>query len=242
MNQHRMALLAARKHYSKCAQKIESEIRISGLSDILSERIIGVGIAADWLRRAAEMESITYLGKQLNNSTRTSFIEIQRFGFSWFGANAIYARPTLLNLLGVPHNTGEYQQFHVLFRSAPLPNSASQTVELANLLASPVYSRLPNVPSGTSSSTLYAIHAKYLSHKPPIGVTGKAIAEAATTGDLSDLDLPTIIYAFRNWSVHGNALDGCFGSRPRYTRFVEIIQQVLADVHVATSRAIHAAL
>jgi hypothetical protein len=67
------------------------------------------------------------------------------------------------------------------------------------------------------------------------GIAAKAVATAAGSGNVSALDLPTLLYAFRNWSVHGNALDGSFGSRPGFLRYVGILQDTLAEIHLATS-------
>lgn len=241
MNQLRLTLLQARKGYSRSAGCFEAEIRTHGLSDHLSEKIIGVGVAADWVRRAAEMEDIEYIGKQLNKSSRkNSFLEIQRFGFSWFGLNAIFARPSLLHVLGTPNGAGEFERFLVLFRATPLPNANSLTQELVDLLAAKISSRYPNSQSGTTNSTLSVIQNKYLSHSPPAGRTARAILDAANTGNFGALDLGTLVYAFRNWTVHGCAMDGCFGSRTRFRRYIEILQQVLADVHLTTASAIEA--
>lgn len=236
MTPQRLAMLNARKKYSECARRLELKIKQYGLSTILSEQVVGVGIAADWLRRAAEMEDVAYLGKQLSRSNRrASFVELLRYDFSWFGLNAIFARPELLKLVGVPRNSGEFQRFLVLFNATALPDAPAQTADLHKLLAAQVSSRLPNTASATSVSALCAIHTKYLSHSNPVGATAKAIESAAVSGRVSALDLATLLYALRNWSVHGNALDGCFGSRSGFRRYVQILQEVLASVHVTTA-------
>lgn len=231
-----ISLLNARKMYSQCANKLELKIRQGGLSSPLSEQVIGVGVAADWLRRATEMREIVYLGAQLNKSSRNvSFVELLRFGFSWFGINAVFARPSLLGLIGAPGGPSEFAHFRVLFDITPLPDAQAQTNDLRSLLATQVSSRLPGMPPGTLTSTIRAIQTKYLSHGQAKGRTAKMIATAAASGNLAPLDLATLLYAFRNWSVHGSALDGCFGSRPRFLRYVGILQQVLAEVHTATA-------
>jgi len=242
MNSQQLTFLIARKRYSKCANKLEAKIKEHGLSETLSEQIIGIGVAADWVRRAAEMEDISYVGEQLNNSKRkASFVEVLRYGFAWFGLNAVFARPALLDFVGAPANSGEFEQFLVLFHATPLPDAATQTADLVELLTAQVESRLPHIPIGTSVSTLRALQTKYLSHIRPIrGRTAKAVAGAAVSGNVASLDLATLLYAFRNWSVHGNALDGCFGSRPGFLKYVGILQQVLADVHVATATKLDA--
>src|SRR6476660_8855318 len=116
MTPERTVLLEARKEYSKCANLLESRIGRQGLTRQLSEQIIGVGVAADWVRRAGEMDEIVYIGSALNSSSRrNSFVELIRFGFSWFGLNAIFSRPTLLNVIGTPASKSEYEEFLVLY-------------------------------------------------------------------------------------------------------------------------------
>ena len=62
MTPARQTLLQARKSYSQCASKVEKQIGAHGLAPHLSEQIVGIGVAAEWVRRAYEMESITYIG------------------------------------------------------------------------------------------------------------------------------------------------------------------------------------
>ena len=236
MTPQRHRLLEARKKYSKCANRLESEIKASELSVMLSEQVIGVGVAVDWVRRAAEMDDITFIGNQLNESEhKPSFIEILRFNFSWFGLNAIFSRPSLLGFFSQQTNHSEFDDFLVLFNETSLPNAQSQLAELHELLKKDTAPRMSGRPKGSIVSTLLAIQTKYLQHAASKGKTAKRIACAAQTGNLSALSLPTLLYAFRNWSVHGAALDGSFGTRPGFVRYVEILQDVIADVHCSTA-------
>lgn len=93
---HRDTLLKARKVYSQCANKVEQSIVAQGLTPLLSTRVIGIGVATEWVRRAAEMDNIHYMGKNLNKSKSNDlFIELLRFNFSWFALNAIFTRNEL---------------------------------------------------------------------------------------------------------------------------------------------------
>jgi hypothetical protein len=243
MTSQRLVLLQARKKYSECARLLEARIAANGLSKTLSEQIIGVGIAADWVRRSAEMEDIRYLGDHLNNSPRkASFVELLRFGFSWFALNAIFSRRSLLQIVGNPAGSSEYEDFLVLFNAATMPSATSDLAALQALLSTSSSPRLPGVPAGTSVPTLTALHEKYLSIGPPRGKTAKAIAAAAKAGQASTLDLPTLLYSFRNWSVHGNALDGSFGSRPGFQKYVALLHETLAHVHLNTGTVISSKL
>lgn len=84
-------------------KKVEQSITAQGLTPLLSTQVIGIGVAAEWLRRAAEMDNIHYIGKNLNKSKSSDlFIELLRFNFSWFALNAIFTRGELLSFLEVP--------------------------------------------------------------------------------------------------------------------------------------------
>jgi hypothetical protein len=193
-------------------------------------------------RRAAEIEDIRYLGGQLNRSSRrSSFVELVRYGFGWFGLNAIFSRAALLDLIGTPGGVGEYDAFLVLFNTASFRSRHTMETRLRELLTASTAPRLPNTPSGTAVPTLRAIQLKYT---PPgqRGRTAKAFRVAAESGNVALLDLPTILYGFRNWFVHGNALDGSFGTRPGFLEYVGILQQALSDVHISTAKRLYATL
>lgn len=237
MNPQRSVLLQARKVYSDCARKVEAKITHGGLSRNLSDQIIGIGVAFDWTRRAAEMEDIIYMGSGLNKSKRKlAFVEQLRFDFSWFGLNAIFSRPALLNLIGMPAGTAEYDAFRVLFDITQLQNMQAIESALLGVLRAPTSPRLPDISAGTVVTTINAIYTKYLEGRH-VGKTAKAVA-AAAAGSWSALDIPTLLYAFRNWSVHGNALEGSFGTRPGFLLYVETLEQVLAEVHLQTARTL----
>jgi hypothetical protein len=187
------------------------------------------------------MDGINYMGKNLNNSPRNqAFSEILRFSFSWFALNAIFTRSQLLSLIGTPPFQGEYGEFRALYDIAvpsltAVPARLQQLHELLNAQTSP---RLSHMPIGTNVSTLAAIHMKYLPTHGR-GQTARAIETAANAGNANSLDMPTLLYSFRNWSVHGNALDGCFGSRPGFFSYVCLLQETLAEVHLHTAHRLY---
>jgi hypothetical protein len=89
---------------------------------------------------------------------------------------------------------------------------------------------------------LFAFDAKYVPAAAKQRGAARLVAAAASSGNLTALDLPSLLYAFRNWSVHGNALDGGFGSRPRFANYLRILLEVLAEIHFATSSALRSKL
>lgn len=227
---HRATLLTARKFYSKCANKVEKTIEAQGLTPLLSTQIIGIGVATEWIRRAAEMDNIHYMGKNLNKSKSSDlFVEILRFNFSWFALNAIFARNELLSLFGTPSDSSEYSAFYLLYTSAMPPNAAARLQKLHLLLNAPIATRLPNT-SNHSISTLQAIYLKYLPNNIR-GRTASAVQQSVQAGNANSLDMPTLLYVFRNWSVHGNTLHGCFGSHPGFYEYTSLLQETLADIH-----------
>ncbi|MCL1495618.1 MAG: hypothetical protein M1G31_33460 [Pseudanabaena sp. Salubria-1] len=208
---------------------------------MLSTQVIGIGVAAEWLRRAAEMDNIHYIGKNLNKSKSSDlFIELLRFNFSWFALNAIFTRGELLSFFGSPTNRkSEYSAFNLLYTSATVANEAVRLQKLHLLLNTQITTRLPSTSNASIAtvstvSTLEAICLKYLPSNPH-GVTAKSIKQAVTAGNANSLDMPTLLYGFRNWSVHGNTLHGCFGSHPRFYEYVSLLQETLADVHYGTA-------
>ncbi|VXD12946.1 hypothetical protein [Planktothrix paucivesiculata] len=234
---HRDTLLQARKLYSQCANKVETTIEAQGLTPLLSTQIIGIGVATEWIRRAAEMDNIHYMGKNLNKSKSSDlFVEILRFNFSWFALNAIFTRrDELLSLFGTPSDGSEYSAFHLLYTSAMPPNAAARLETLHLLLNAPIETRLPietslPITSYHSVSTLQAIYRKYLPSNIR-GRTARAIQQAVQAGNANSLDMPTLLYGLRNWSVHGNTLHGCFGSHPRFYEYTSLLQETLADIH-----------
>lgn len=243
MTPARTKLLDARKIYSKCARCVELQIKSTQLTADLSACIVGIGIACDWVRRAAEMEGISFIGDHLNESPwMPSFVETTRYAFAWYGINAIFAREEVLHLIGTPNpgNDGELQRFRILFAAAALPPAvlAAREATLRSILAESTTPRLPGLASGTTVTTLYAIDKKYVPPTTKTKGVAKKIAEAAASGSMADLDLPLLLYAFRNWSVHGNALHGSFGGRPKFAAYVELLLETLAETHVGTATAL----
>jgi hypothetical protein len=238
---HQITLLNARRVYSKCAAKIENKIKTGNYTEELSSQIVGVGLAADWVRRAAEMDSIQFIGNHLNNSDRNqSFVELTRFGFSWYGINALFARDEVIKILGTLGVDSELERFRIIFNSAALPQSEIDTYQnrIWNLLKQKTTPRLPNSSVVSGVTVLQAINAKYVPSNIKTKGLPKRINLAAQTDNLTGLDLPSLIYAFRNWSVHGNALDGAFGGKPRFLAYISEINNALAKIHLGVALAL----
>ena len=123
MKNYCKTLLVACHIYGQCARRVEGHIKAEGqLTVASSERIIGLGIARDWVGLAGRLSSINYLNSRLDQSKRArSFLEIVRYTFSWSGINAIFSRNELLHLLGIPKSDSELDRFRILFQAAAPP-------------------------------------------------------------------------------------------------------------------------
>jgi hypothetical protein len=94
------------------------------------------------------------------------------------------------------------------------PNAAARLQKLHLLLNTPIATRLP-ITSNHSVSTLQAICLKYLPSNIR-GRTARAMQQAVQAGNANSLDMPTLLYGFRNWSVHGNTLQVALGVIPDF--------------------------
>jgi hypothetical protein len=168
------------------------------------------------------------------------FIELLRFNFSWFALNAIFSREDLLYLFGARPGKSEYLKFFLLYTSAVPQNATVRLQKLHLLLNTPITTRLPS-PSNHSVSTLEAIYEKYLPKDIPRN-PAKLVQQAVQAGNANSLDMPTLLYQFRNWSVHGNTLHGCFGTHSRFLEYASLLQETLADVHYGTARKLRSLL
>ncbi|MBD1847036.1 hypothetical protein H6F89_27240 [Cyanobacteria bacterium FACHB-63] len=188
------------------------------------------------------MDNIYYMGKNLNKSKSSDlFVELLRFNFSWFALNAVFTRNELLSLFGTPSDKSEYSAFHLLYTNAMPTNAAVRLQKLHLLLNAPISTRMPTATGNSSVSTLQAIYLKYLPSNIR-GRTARAMQQAVQAGNANSLDMPTLLYGFRNWSVHGNALHGCFGSHPGFYEYTCLLQETLADVHYDISNKLSSLL
>jgi len=82
------------------------------------------------------------------------------------------------------------------------------------------------------------LHEKFTPQPYRTKGVGKTIQDAITSRNYSLLDLATIIYAMRNWSVHGGLIGSSFRSVPRFNHFIATILAAISDIHAGVSRAL----
>lgn len=232
MSRARVLLRSAGKTYSACAKITASRAR----SPLETERLIGFGLAVDWVRRAAALKPLAWDGAPMNRSPRNILVsQMVRFNFQWTAMNAIFGRSAILDLVasaGAPRKS-ELDKFRILFDAASIPRTeiAKATSALHDILSE---------PTKRGPSILSLVHDRYVTVQP--GKVAKAIAQAATTGAMTDVDLPMMIYVARNWFVHGVMGDSAFDGVPRFKSFIDTINESLGSIHLHTSQALLAAL
>lgn len=87
------------------------------------------------------------------------------------------------------------------------------------------------------------IYYKYtVAHEQTRGL-GKKLFHAATSANYLPLDLPTLIYATRNWNIHGVLLSSSFrGTRKKFNIWIDTVNLALARILEGTASAIRTAL
>ena len=248
----------ARSNLGRCAAKISA--RRSGtrsLSESEREMVVGLGTAKDWIRWATALKDLSFSTKTERDSARRQGItEAVRFNQLWTATNALFAKDSILAFAALPLalstnvKKSEPKRFQVLYNSAGVDACFQCTClkTLSALLSMECRSAgLIGVLKADSTPTIWEIiFWKYMrpeDRRRSIGkVIGtaldKATAENAKSGKANRRDQPMpvadgpmLIYAARNWAVHGMLLTSFFrGSRQKYITFIDNITLLLSAV------------
>jgi hypothetical protein len=101
----------------------------------------------------------------------------------------------------------------------------------------------PWTPINNPPTILEVIYFKYTVASEQSRGLGKKLLKAATTDNYESLDLPTLIYATRNWNIHGVLLSSSFrGTRKKFNLWIDTINLTLAEVLANSSKALHDAV
>nr|WP_315255835.1 hypothetical protein [uncultured Duganella sp.] len=182
-----------------------------------------------------------YDKRRMNKSSKSpSVSEMVRFTMAWSGMNALFARPEVVKLLGGTSAISELKLFEFFLSHSGLSAAViiNHESNLRALLSAVVTSTVPGYAPGTALPSLQVLHEKFTPHPYRNKGVGKTIQSAISTGNYTVLDLATIIYAMRNWSVHGALIGSSFRSVPRFNSFIGIVNAAVADVHVGVSGAL----
>jgi hypothetical protein len=232
-------LAAAGKYYSSAANSVAGKVAVPRQPIASeSELLIALGIASDWVRRAGAMRPISFDSKRMRKSAKTpSVSQLVRFNLAWAGMNALFSRNSVFTLLGIAHPISELDRFKALYAKAA-PSYVDMTAHLGTLhalLQKPTVSYVPGFPAGSTHTVLKALHFKYTPMQYQNMATGKKVAAAIGSGNLAALDIPTLMYLMRNWSVHGGIVSSNFRSVSGFDRYISTMNEALALVHLNLS-------
>jgi hypothetical protein len=200
------------------------------------EQLVGLGICGDWLGWAT-LKRIDYATRRRNGSGRADALtEVTRFTFMWTAANAVFARPSLVTLFdpSIGMAPSEPVAFGAMYTASALDpliehdhlNTLNQILGMAQ-----TPKRFPWLPAGTPVSVAHAIYYKYTTDREKRRGVGKKLANAISSGVYQPIDLPTLIYATRNWTLHGVLLSSSMrGTQKKFLVFIQAINDALIRV------------
>jgi len=262
----------ARKVLGQCAHKVSVRATASQpLTHADREMIIGLGTARDWIVWAHALEELSFSTIATKRSARSQGVtESVRFNQMWTATNALFAKDTILSLAISPRplpNTitgSELNRFKALYQSAGIDQQIEGAcLKAINALLS-MECKTNDVPGefkADGTPTMWeVIYHKYLRpedrrRKTGIGSTitsrldaAKSLNAGVSTKDrinhaLPVGDGPSLIYAARNWGVHGVLLTSFFrGSRQKYNTFIDNITLLVSITLAGTARNLYAKL
>jgi hypothetical protein len=233
-------LKRASKSLGQCAKAISAKSSGISLSAPDYEVLIGLGIALDWIKWARDLDSLTYTNPKRESFDRSyGTSELTRFTFMWTAANALFSRGSILKMIDptTSGNGSELERFRILFDGSLLSDvdEKAYVKNLHALLALPMHvQHFPWVAVNSPPTLLEVIYFKYtVAHEQNRGL-GKKLLQAATNANYHALNLPTLIYATRNWNIHGVLLSSSFrGTRKKFNLWIDTINLALATVLVS---------
>lgn len=233
MNHETQAHLnSAIKHFGQCAKLIADR----GAPTLRAkEPLIAVGTARDWLRWAAALSTLQFSTKGTCKSARKEGVsESVRFMQMWTATNSLFAHDSILShtTTANPLPTDELRRFRLLYTFASV-QAATETACIRNLhqlLGMQCATRDVTPALGTGYPTMWeVIYHKYSRPVDQRRGIGRLIGNAIARGVAPTPDGPALIYAARNWTVHGVLLTSFFrGSLEKYLTFMDALQFLLA--------------
>jgi hypothetical protein len=166
----------------------------------------------------------------------------------WTATNALFARSSIINLLDATAGSkkGELDRFRVLFQHCGLTKKDATPFEttLHKLLASEMEVKyFPWASTSSPPTTLDVIYFKYTVADQQSKGVGRKLLQASKTKNYSDLDLPTLVYATRNWNIHGVLISTSLrGPMKKFNLWIDTINTALAKVLEGAALAIQNAI
>jgi len=186
--------------------------------------------------------------KHSKSKRRYGLQELTRFTFMWTATNALFARPAVLNLLDSSLKAGasELDRFRALLRVSGLPPADASAFEtkLHTLLDTEMQvEQFPWASGAGPVRTLDVIYHKYTVATEQARGVGKKLGHAVTNRNYSGLDLATLIYATRNWNVHGVLITTSFrGPEQKFNLWIDTVNTALAKVLLGVAMALQKAV
>ncbi|MCW1912118.1 hypothetical protein OJ996_00945 [Luteolibacter sp. GHJ8] len=256
----------ARSLLGTCASKVAAHKTSSGsLVPGEAEKLVGFGTARDWIRWAVALEDLKFSTRSETKSARgQGILESVRFNQMWTSANALFAKDSILTLAAsvtsFPNSiqNSEAKRFEVLYQSAALdPTLESACVGNINSLLSMECraDSMVGVLRADGTPTMWEIiYHKYMRPEDRTRPMGSAIGAALNAASVANaaaaaagtkrvnhappaIQGPALIYAARNWAVHGMLITSFFrGSHQKYITFINNITLLLAAVLEGASK------
>lgn len=161
----------------------------------------------------------------------------------WTAANALFVRDSITSSIAHPNSKSELDRFRVLYRKTALSaQEEAWTLQTLHSLLN-LEMRVKHFPWPTASvhpSVLEVIYYKHtVADQQALGF-GKKMFEAISTNNYIKLDVPTLIYATRNWTIHGVLLSSSFrGTRRKFEVWMDTVNHALARTLEGSSAYFH---
>jgi len=227
----------AAKTFDRCSGMAKANAGSGAPTISEYEQIVGFGIACDWIRWSHSLHSLKHSNKRQAKSDRAYGLqELTRFTFMWTAANALFSRTAIIHLLDktTGASASELECFRVLFDHSSISVAEVSRIEavLHKVLSSEMHVKhFPWVTRSSTITTLDVIFSKYTVARHQKTGLGKKLSQATKTGNYGKLDLPTLIYATRNWNIHGVLISSSFrGPHKKFNVWIDTVNYALARI------------
>ena len=254
-------LREARSLLKRCADKISSrKTNTNRLSDVDREMLIGFGTAHDWIRWAVSLRDLQFQRREERSERKAGITEWVRFNQIWTATNALFAKESILKLIPTFQSMTDAQKTNIVRNDGKLFEQIYNFASVNQNLATDCLTKLNDLlsmrcaaqdiegifaektraypmpaypkPKPKPLPTMWeVICRKYLTPRDRLRGLGKKIMTALQAQKMPTVDGPTLIYATRNWAVHGVLLTSFFrGSRFKFMIYIDNITLLLSAV------------
>ena len=214
-----------------------ADVAPSPLTNDHVELQVGIGTAGDWIAWASRLRGLDFKTSIKRASPRAkSYLELTRFTYAWTAANALFARDEIMRrICGARIPSSELARFRCVYDFASVP-AADVNAYLIPMQQTLELTRVPRDFPWAPLATVRVIDLIYHKYTPSAyrarGDSARAIRDVVLNGHpVTGLDLPTLLYSTRNWTVHGSLLDSSFRGAPQqYQLYAITATRAVADI------------